>query len=66
MGTIAWIILELVAGALARPLGPSHVAAVQGLFDPATWLCAVIGAAVLLLVYNRIPDQPSDLRAGRR
>ncbi|MEU7831227.1 MULTISPECIES: GlsB/YeaQ/YmgE family stress response membrane protein [unclassified Nonomuraea] len=91
MGIIAWIILGLVAGLLARMLVPGkdqqgliitlvlgvagallggfvatkvfHVSGIQGFFNLSTWVCAIVGAAVLLLVYNLITDRR---RTGRR
>ena len=94
MGIIAWIILGLVAGVVARTLVPGrdpqgliitfvlgiagallggfvatevfHVAGIQGFFNLSTWICAIIGAAVLLLGYNMITGRRSGRRAGRR
>lgn len=94
MGVIAWIILGLVAGAVARMLVPGkdpqgliitfvlgiagallggfvatqvfHLSGIQGFFDLSTWLCAVIGAVVLLLGHNLIAGRSSDNRSGRR
>ncbi|RVX44963.1 putative membrane protein YeaQ/YmgE (transglycosylase-associated protein family) [Nonomuraea polychroma] len=94
MGIIAWIILGLVAGAVARMLVPGkdpqgmvitsalgiagallggfvatqvlHVSGIQGFFDLSTWLCAIVGAAVLLLGYHLISDRRSNRQAGRR
>ncbi|MEV0594492.1 GlsB/YeaQ/YmgE family stress response membrane protein [Nonomuraea cavernae] len=94
MGIIAWIILGLVAGAVARMLVPGkdpqgliitfvlgvagallggfvatqvfHLSGIQGFFDLSTWLCAIVGAAVLLLAYQLITGRHSDDRAGRR
>ncbi|TDD57019.1 GlsB/YeaQ/YmgE family stress response membrane protein [Nonomuraea terrae] len=94
MGIIAWIILGLVAGAVARMLVPGknpqgliitfalgiggallggfvatqmfHLSGVQGFFDLSTWLCAIAGAAALLLGHNLITGRRSADRAGRR
>ena len=93
MGIIAWIILGLVAGLVARALVPGkgpqgliitsmlgivgallggfvatqlfHVAGVQGFFNLSTWVCAIVGAAVLLLVYNLITGRRTGPRSGR-
>ncbi|MEV0354084.1 GlsB/YeaQ/YmgE family stress response membrane protein [Nonomuraea sp. NPDC050680] len=93
MGIIAWIILGLVAGLLARTLVPGkdqqgliitlvlgvagallggfvatkvfHVSGIQGFFNLSTWVCAIVGAAVLLLVYNLITGRRTGPRSGR-
>ncbi|MEV6157012.1 GlsB/YeaQ/YmgE family stress response membrane protein [Nonomuraea sp. NPDC052129] len=93
MGIIAWIILGLVAGLLARMLVPGkdqqgliitlvlgvagallggfvatkvfHVSGIQGFFNLSTWVCAIVGAAVLLLVYNLITGRRTGPRSGR-
>ncbi|MEV1004817.1 GlsB/YeaQ/YmgE family stress response membrane protein [Nonomuraea sp. NPDC050202] len=93
MGIIAWIILGLVAGLLARMLVPGkdsqgliitlvlgiagallggfvatqvfHVSGIQGFFNLSTWLCAIVGAAVLLLAYNLITGRRTGRRTGR-
>ncbi|TMR07121.1 GlsB/YeaQ/YmgE family stress response membrane protein [Nonomuraea turkmeniaca] len=94
MGIIAWIILGLVAGAVARMLVPGKdaqgmvitfalgiagallggfvatqlldVSGIQGFFDLSTWVCAIVGAAALLLGYRLITDRRPARRAGRR
>ncbi|MDP4508896.1 GlsB/YeaQ/YmgE family stress response membrane protein [Nonomuraea sp. NBC_00507] len=94
MGIIAWIILGLVVGAVARMLVPGkdpqgliitfvlgiagallgglvatqilHVSGIQGFFHLSTWLCAIVGAAVLLGGYHLITGPRPDRRAGRR
>ncbi|MEV5501498.1 GlsB/YeaQ/YmgE family stress response membrane protein [Nonomuraea fuscirosea] len=93
MGIIAWIILGLVAGLLARMLVPGkdsqgliitlvlgiagallggfvatqvfHVSGIQGFFNLSTWICAIVGAAVLLLAYNLITGRRTGRRTGR-
>ncbi|MCA2228574.1 GlsB/YeaQ/YmgE family stress response membrane protein [Nonomuraea aurantiaca] len=93
MGIIAWIILGLVAGLLARMLVPGkdqqgliitlvlgvagallggfvatkvfHVSGIQGFFNLSTWICAIVGAAVLLLAYNLITGRRTGRRSGR-
>ncbi|WP_424534283.1 GlsB/YeaQ/YmgE family stress response membrane protein [Sphaerisporangium viridialbum] len=94
MGIIAWIILGLVAGVVARMLVPGrdpqgliitlllgiagallggfvatqvfHVSGIQGFFNLSTWICAILGAAVLLLGYNLLTSRRSSRWAGRR
>ncbi|SEH03100.1 Uncharacterized membrane protein YeaQ/YmgE, transglycosylase-associated protein family [Nonomuraea solani] len=94
MGIIAWIILGLVAGLLARMLVPGkdsqgliitlalgvagallggfvatevfHVSGIQGFFNLSTWICAVVGAAALLLAYNLVTGRRTGRWAGRR
>lgn len=93
MGIIAWIILGLVAGLVARMLVPGkdsqgliitlvlgiagallggfvatqvlHVAGIQGFFNLSTWICAILGAGVLLLAYNLFTNRRSSGRTGR-
>ena len=93
MGIIAWIILGLVAGLLARMLVPGkdsqgliitlvlgiagallggfvatevfHVSGIQGFFNLSTWICAIVGAGVLLLAYNMITGRRTGRRTGR-
>jgi uncharacterized membrane protein YeaQ/YmgE (transglycosylase-associated protein family) len=93
MSIIAWIILGLVAGLVARALVPGkdpqgliitfvlgvagallggfvatqvfHVKGIQGFFNLSTWVCAILGAAVLLLGYNMITRRGSGRRSGR-
>jgi uncharacterized membrane protein YeaQ/YmgE (transglycosylase-associated protein family) len=95
MGIIAWIILGLVAGWIAKMLIPGKdregiiittllgvagallggfvasrvfdVDAVKGFFNISTWITAIIGAAVLLLIYHMATGWRSGRRmAGRR
>jgi uncharacterized membrane protein YeaQ/YmgE (transglycosylase-associated protein family) len=94
MGIIAWIILGLVAGVVAKMLVPGkdsqgliitfvlgiagallggfvatqvlHVAGIRGFFNLSTWVCAIVGAIVLLLAYNLINGRGSGRRSGRR
>ena len=89
MGIIAFIILGLLAGAIAKAILPGDdpggiiVTAIIGVvgallggfiagaifnadpldefFDISTWLTAIIGAIVLLLIYRLVVD-----RGGRR
>ncbi|MEV0391156.1 GlsB/YeaQ/YmgE family stress response membrane protein [Nonomuraea sp. NPDC050643] len=41
-----------------------HVAGIQGFFNLSTWICAVVGAVVLLLAYNLVTRR-SGRRTGR-
>ncbi|MGI5291733.1 GlsB/YeaQ/YmgE family stress response membrane protein [Nonomuraea polychroma] len=94
MGIIAWIILGLVAGAVAGLLVPGkdpqgliitfvlgiagallgglvatqilHLSGIQVVFHLSTWLCAIVGAAVLLGGHHLITGRRPDRRAGRR
>lgn len=94
MGIIAWIILGLVAGMVAKKLIPGrdpqglvittligiagallggflatnlfHVNGTQGFFNLSTWISAIAGAAVLLLVYHLITGQNGRRRFGGR
>lgn len=87
MGIIGWIILGLLAGAIAKALLPGDdpggiiittivgvvgalvggfVAKVLGFGDPideffdwSTWLAAIIGAIVLLLIYRAFASRGS-------
>jgi uncharacterized membrane protein YeaQ/YmgE (transglycosylase-associated protein family) len=82
VGIIAWIVLGLVAGVIAKSLlggrakhgiivtiliGVAgalvggwvasrffHVDTTRGFFDISTWLTAIVGSVVLLLIYNAI------------
>ncbi|MEV1176443.1 GlsB/YeaQ/YmgE family stress response membrane protein [Nonomuraea sp. NPDC049784] len=57
-----------IAGALLGGLVATqvlHVSGIQGFFDLSTWLCAIVGAAVLLGGYHLITGRSSDRRAGR-
>ncbi|WP_344876606.1 fatty acid desaturase [Nonomuraea antimicrobica] len=58
-----------IAGALLGGLVATqvfHLSGIQGFFDLSTWLCAIVGAAVLLFGHNLIIGRRSDDRAGRR
>jgi uncharacterized membrane protein YeaQ/YmgE (transglycosylase-associated protein family) len=96
MGIIAWIVLGLIAGVIAKSLlgGRAqhgiivtiligiagallggwaaskffHVKATGEFFDLSTWIIAIIGSVVLLLIYNAITSgsfKPSRRRARR-
>jgi uncharacterized membrane protein YeaQ/YmgE (transglycosylase-associated protein family) len=43
-----------------------HVKGIQGFFNLSTWVCAILGAAVLLIGYNMITGRRSGRRIGRR
>lgn len=94
MGIIAWIVLGLIAGLVARMLVPGKdrqgliitfvlgvagallggfiatevfgVNGLQGFFNLSTWVCAILGAAVLLLGYNLITNRRAGNRTARR
>ncbi|MEU3448837.1 GlsB/YeaQ/YmgE family stress response membrane protein [Streptomyces thermolilacinus] len=82
MGIIAWIIIGLLAGAIAKTLLPGKdpggiiitmligivggllggwlgkvifgVDSIDGFFDLSTWIAAIIGSVILLLLYRLI------------
>jgi uncharacterized membrane protein YeaQ/YmgE (transglycosylase-associated protein family) len=97
MGIIAWIVLGLIAGVIAKTLlggRAQHgiivtiligiagavlggwvaskyfdVDANKGFFDVSTWLTAIAGSVVLLLIYQAITSgsfRPSRRRRARR
>jgi uncharacterized membrane protein YeaQ/YmgE (transglycosylase-associated protein family) len=96
VGIIAWIVLGLVAGVIAKSLlgGRAkhgiivtiligiagallggwvasrffHVDTTRGFFDISTWLTAIVGSVVLLLIYNAITNSSRRplRRRGRR
>ena len=93
MGIIAWIILGLAAGMVAKQLVPgkdSHglvittligiggallggfvatrlfnVDGIQGFFNLATWVTAIVGATILLVAYHLVTGQRGGRRSGR-
>ncbi|MBK3580760.1 GlsB/YeaQ/YmgE family stress response membrane protein [Streptomyces sp. NBC_01261] len=82
MGIIAWIIIGLLAGAIAKMLMPGKdpggiivtmligivggllggwlgkvvfgVDSIDGFFDISTWIAAIVGSFILLLVYRLV------------
>jgi uncharacterized membrane protein YeaQ/YmgE (transglycosylase-associated protein family) len=87
MGVIGWLVLGLVAGAIAKAIHRGHepggvvgtlavgvigallggfIASAQGVgslgsfFSVGTWLIAIAGALVLLLVYSAVVTRRSD------
>jgi uncharacterized membrane protein YeaQ/YmgE (transglycosylase-associated protein family) len=80
MGIIAWILLGLIAGAIAKAIVPGrdpgglvittiigivgallggfvawalfHTHPLQSFFDLSTWVTAIVGAVVLLVIYH--------------
>jgi len=52
----------LLGGWLATKL--FHIHSLQGFFNLSTWLTAIAGAAVLLLVYHMVTGQSSSRRSG--
>jgi uncharacterized membrane protein YeaQ/YmgE (transglycosylase-associated protein family) len=93
MGIIGWIILGLIAGAIARALVPGDqpgglivsmlvgilgavaagfTAQALGFGDPidefwdlSTWIAAIIGAVVLLVIWGALTSGGSRRRDGR-
>jgi uncharacterized membrane protein YeaQ/YmgE (transglycosylase-associated protein family) len=93
MGIIAWIVLGLAAGMIAKQLVPGkdpqglvitaligiagallggflatqlfNVDGIQGFFNLATWVTAIVGAVVLLLGYHMVTGRRSGRRSGR-
>ncbi len=63
MGIIAWIVLGLGAGLLAKLF---HVVTVHGFFNLSTRLTAIAGAAVLLLAYHLLVSNRSGSRRTRQ
>ena len=91
MGILGWILLGLIAGAIAKAIMPGDdpggiivtillgiVGAVVGgfiasalnlgdvdsFFDLGTWLIAIGGALLLLVVYRAVAGRPRTGRAG--
>ncbi|MGW1208346.1 GlsB/YeaQ/YmgE family stress response membrane protein [Streptomyces sp. NPDC002499] len=82
MGIIAWIVIGLLAGAIAKMLMPGKdpggiivtmligivggllggwlgkvvfgVDSIDGFFDLSTWIAAIVGSFILLLVYRLV------------
>lgn len=80
MSIIAWILLGLIAGAIAKAIVPGrdpggliittvigivgallggflawalfHSHPLQGFFDLSTWVAAIVGAVILLIIYH--------------
>ncbi len=80
MGIIAWILLGLIAGAIAKAIMPGddpggliittiigivgallggflawalfHTHPLQSFFDLSTWVTAIVGSVILLLIYR--------------
>ena len=71
MGIIAFIILGLLAGAIAKALLPGDDpggfivtaligiagALIGGFLDLSTWLTGIVGAIILLLVYRAVVNR---------
>lgn len=66
------LIITLVLGVCGALLGGFiatelfHVKGIQGFFNLSTWVCAIAGAVVLLLVFNLLNGRRSGRRIGRR
>jgi uncharacterized membrane protein YeaQ/YmgE (transglycosylase-associated protein family) len=58
MGVIAWI--SWVATKII------HIRSLHGFFNASTWITAIVGAAVLLLVFHLITRQSGGSRPRRR
>jgi uncharacterized membrane protein YeaQ/YmgE (transglycosylase-associated protein family) len=67
MGIIGWIVLGLLAGAIAKALLPGDdpggifIAGVlfdsdpvDEFFDLSTWIAAIVGSIILLLIYRMV------------
>jgi uncharacterized membrane protein YeaQ/YmgE (transglycosylase-associated protein family) len=70
VGIISWIVLGLIAGAIAKLLMPGrdpggciltlfHVQ-LGTFFDLRTWVLAILGALVILVGYRLIIGRPSE------
>jgi uncharacterized membrane protein YeaQ/YmgE (transglycosylase-associated protein family) len=59
MGIIAFIILGLLAGLIAKAIMPGSDP-LDEFFDISTWLTAIIGSIVLLALYRVIVDRGGD------
>ena len=94
MSVIAWIVLGLVAGVIAKSLlggrvrhgvmvtivigivgalaggwaasNVFHVAVDGGFFDLSTWVVAILGSVVLLLIYQLVTGGRGSVRRARR
>ncbi len=94
MGIIAWIVLGLVAGVIAKSLLGGrekhgiiitiligiagallagwaastlfHIDTNQGFFNITTWISAIVGSAVLLLIYHAVTTSSRSRRPLRR
>jgi uncharacterized membrane protein YeaQ/YmgE (transglycosylase-associated protein family) len=94
MGIIAWIVLGLVVGIIAKTLlggrekhgiiitiligvagallagwaAPTifHIDTNQGFFNITTWISAIVGSAVVLLIYNAVTGNSGSRRPLRR
>ncbi|NYV78805.1 GlsB/YeaQ/YmgE family stress response membrane protein [Streptomyces sp. UH6] len=90
MGIIAWILIGLIAGAIAKALLPGRdpggiiitmligvaggllggwlgkvifgVDSIDGFFDLSTWVAAIIGSVILLLIYRAVTGNRSSHR----
>jgi uncharacterized membrane protein YeaQ/YmgE (transglycosylase-associated protein family) len=57
------IVGALLGGWVATKL--FHVHSLQGFFNLSTWITAIVGAAVLLLVYHLVTSQSGRSRSSR-
>jgi uncharacterized membrane protein YeaQ/YmgE (transglycosylase-associated protein family) len=56
----------LLGGWAATKIFHIHHAALQGFFNASTWITAIIGAAVLLLIYHVVTGQTGGSSRRRR
>jgi uncharacterized membrane protein YeaQ/YmgE (transglycosylase-associated protein family) len=84
VGIIGWILIGLLAGAIAKAILPGDqpggiiVTTIVGIvaqalgfgdpidefFDLSTWLAAIIGAIVLLLIWQAVAGRPTARRGA--
>jgi uncharacterized membrane protein YeaQ/YmgE (transglycosylase-associated protein family) len=57
------IVGALLGGWVATKL--FHIHSLQGFFNLSTWITAIVGAAVLLLIYHLVTNQSGRSRSGR-
>jgi uncharacterized membrane protein YeaQ/YmgE (transglycosylase-associated protein family) len=60
---IIGIVGALLGGWLATKL--FHIHSVKGFFNLSTWITAIVGAAVLLLIYHLVTSRSSTSRRSR-
>jgi uncharacterized membrane protein YeaQ/YmgE (transglycosylase-associated protein family) len=60
---IIGIVGALLGGWLATKL--FHIHSVKGFFNLSTWITAIVGAAILLLIYHLVTSRSSTSRRSR-